>query len=95
LKEELKQIDYLTVSIGSVQQICSNLYHELGKIVDLFSPIVCITVRNNKFQPSFITVEKKLHEKAKDKKCPFLMKKCRVLEKKIKRAMYNSKKKKI
>jgi hypothetical protein len=60
---------------------------------------VCKTVRNDRFEPSFITAEKKkfknLHKKAKKKKCSFLMKKCRTLERKIKRALYNSKKEKI
>jgi len=99
LKEELKKIDFHTVSIGTAQQICNKLDHELGKVVDLLTPIVCKTVRNDRFEPSFITAEKKklknLHKKAKKKKCPFLMKKCRTLERKIKRALYNSKKEKI
>ncbi len=45
---------------------------ELGKMVDLLTPIVCKTVRNDRFEPSFITAEKKLknlHKKAKMKKC--------------------------
>jgi len=60
---------------------------------------VCKTVRNDKFEAKFITAEKKklkdLHKKAKMKKYPILMKKCRTLERKIKRAVYNSKKDKI
>ncbi len=74
LKEELKKIDFHTVSIGTAQQICKKLDHELEKIVDLLTPIVCKTVRNDRFEPSFITAEKKLknlHKKAKKKKCPF------------------------
>jgi hypothetical protein len=45
----------------------------------------------NKFEPSFITTEKNklknLHKKAKKKKCPILMKKCRIIVRKIKRAI--------
>jgi hypothetical protein len=58
LKEELKKIDFYTVSIGTAQQICNKLDHELGKVVDLLTPIVCKTVRNDRFEPSFITAEK-------------------------------------
>jgi hypothetical protein len=36
-----------------------------------------------------------LHKKATKKKCPILMKKCRTLERKIKKAMYQSKREKI
>jgi hypothetical protein len=55
--------------------------------VDLLTPIMCKTVKNDRFVPSFITAEKKkrlknLQKKAKRKKCPFLMKKCRTLERK-------------
>jgi hypothetical protein len=78
LKEELKKIDFHTVSIGTAQLIRNKLGHEFGKVVDLLTPIVCKTVRNDRFEPSFITAEKKklknLHKKAKKKKCPFLMK---------------------
>jgi hypothetical protein len=56
LKQELKKIDFHTVSIGTAQQICNN---ELGKVVDLLTPIVCKTVRNDRFESSFITAEKK------------------------------------
>jgi hypothetical protein len=87
LKEELKKIDFHTVSKGTAQQICNKLDHELGKVVDLLTPIVCKTVRNDRFEPSYITAERKklknLHKKAKKKKCPFVMKKCRILERKI------------
>ncbi len=97
MKEELKKIDFHTVSISTAaQQICNKLDHELGKVVDLLTTIVCKTVRNDRFEPSYITAEKKklknLHKKANKKKCPFLMKKCRTLERKIKRACCNSKK---
>jgi hypothetical protein len=46
LKKELKKIDFYTVSIGTAQQICNKLDHELGKVVDLLTPIVCKTFRN-------------------------------------------------
>ena len=43
------------------------------------------TVRYDKIEPSFITTEKNklknLHKKAKKKKCPILMKKCRAIKK--------------
>ncbi len=62
------------------------------------TPIVCKTVRNDKFEPSFITVEKKklknLHKKAKKKKCPFLMEKCRILERKLREVFTTQRKKK-
>jgi hypothetical protein len=71
LKTELKKIDFYNVSKGSAQQICNKLDHELGKIVDLLTPIVCKTVRNDRFEPSFITTAKKklknLQKKAKKK----------------------------
>jgi hypothetical protein len=99
LKTELKKIDSHNVSKGSAQQICNKLDHELGKIVDLLTPIVCRTVRIDRFEPSFIRTEKEelksLHKKATKKKCPILMKKCRTLERKIKKAMYQSKREKI
>ncbi len=87
------------MSIGTAQKICNKLDYELGKVVDLLSPIVCKTVKNDRFELNFITAEIKklrnLHKKAKKKKCPFLMKKCRTLKRTIKRAFYNSKKEKI
>jgi len=96
LKTELKKIDFHNVSKGSAQQICNKLDHEIGKTVDLLTPIVC---RNNRFEPSFIKTEKKklknLHKKAKKKKCPILMEKCTALERKIKKAIYQSKREKI
>ncbi len=94
LKEELKKIDFYILSIGIAQQICNKLEHELGNVVDLLTPIVCKTVRIDKFEPDFMTAEKKPAQKEKKKKCPFLMKKCRTLERKIKQALYNLKKKK-
>jgi ArsR family metal-binding transcriptional regulator len=80
------------VSKGSAQQICNKLDHELGKILDLLTPIVYKTVRNDKFEPIFIKLKKNL--KTLLKKCPILMTKCRTLERKIKRAMYQSKREK-
>jgi hypothetical protein len=75
LKEELKKIDFYTVSIGTAQQICNKLDHELGKVVDLLTPIVSKTVRNDKFEPSFITAGKKslitCTKKQKRKNIPF------------------------
>ncbi len=62
LKEELKKIDFHTVSIGTALQICNKLYHKLGEVMDLLRPILCKTVRNDKFEPSFITTEKKEHK---------------------------------
>jgi hypothetical protein len=59
LKQELKKIDFHTVFIGTTQQICNKLDHELGKVVDLLTPFVCKTVRNDRFEPSFITAEKR------------------------------------
>ncbi len=60
---------------GSAQQILNKLDHQLGKIVDLLKPIVCRTVRNDRFEPSFITNKKKkvknLHKKAKNKASNF------------------------
>jgi hypothetical protein len=52
LKKELKKIDFHIVSIGTAQQICNKLDHELGKVVDLLTPIVCKTVKNDKLEPS-------------------------------------------
>ena len=75
LKEELKKIDFYTVSIGTAQQICNKLDHELGKVVDLLTPFVCKTVRNDRFEPSFITAEKRslktCTKKQKRKNVPF------------------------
>ena len=86
------------MSQGSAQQICNKLDHELRKIVDLLTPNVWRTVRNDRFEQSFITTEKKklknLHKKAKKKKFPILMKKCTTLEKKIERAMNQSEREK-
>jgi hypothetical protein len=75
------------VSKGFAQQYCNKIDHELGKIVDFLTPIVCRTVRNDIFGQIFITNEKKklknLHKKARKKKCPIFLKKCRNLEKKL------------
>jgi hypothetical protein len=68
LKEELKKIDFYTVSIGTAQQICNKLDHELGKVVDLLTPIVSKTVRNDKFEPSFITAGKRSYQPAQKSK---------------------------
>ncbi len=75
IERRTKEIDFHTVSIGTAQQICNKLDHELGKVVDLLTPIVCKTVRNDRFEPSFITAEKKklftCTKKQKRKNVPF------------------------
>ena len=46
LKTKLKKIDFYNGSKGSAQYICNKLDHELGKIVDLLTPIVlCATAK--------------------------------------------------
>jgi hypothetical protein len=70
LKTKLKKTDFCNVLKGSAQQIFNKLDYQLRKILDLLTPIVCSTVRNDRFEPSFITKEKKkvknLHKKAKN-----------------------------
>jgi len=70
----------------STQRICDK-HHVLGKIVNFLTPTVTKKLRIDRFEPSYITKEKKklknLHKRAKKKQCPNLMKKCRSLERKI------------
>ena len=71
----------------------------MEKVVDFLAPIVTKIVRIDRFEPSFVTKEKKklkcLQKKAKKKKCPILIKKCRSLERKIKNKLRKSKCEKI
>ena len=103
-KKQLKSITnfilfFENISTGSAQQVCNKLDHALGKVVDFLTQIVTKTVWINRFEPSYVTKEKKklkwLHKKAKKKKCPILIKKCHSLLRKIKIMVRKSKCEKI
>ena len=96
---ELKKINFDVISVGTAQQLCDKLDHKPQKIVDLLTPTVIKTIRNDRHEASYITVEKKklknLHKRGKKTKNFNLMRKCRVLEKKIKSLVLKFKKNKV
>ena len=59
LKTELQKIDLTSDLTGSAQQIGKKLDHVLGKVMDLLTPVLTKKVRCDKYEPSFVTAEKK------------------------------------
>ena len=54
------------MSTGSTQQICNKLDHVLGKVVDLLTPFLTKTVRRDKYEPIFVTAEKKTKKSSQE-----------------------------